>query len=1007
MGVRGLTSYIARRAELYLTPYELHDCSLVIDGDNLACNLYKDVTGTYSAFGGDYDDFYRGVVQFFHVLAECNVQAYVLMDGGYEHRKLRTVAKRLRGKISVIRRINPCGSIPVFPVMMKEVFVDAVRDCGIPVMRCTFEADDELAALGRRLHCPVLSYDSDFYIHNVQYIPLITLTMKAHTKLLKEKNGETDIADSQQPTRNLRKNEARHIEKLTTAHRVMSGICTNNVDKRAGKKNQSYKYLDCCIYRIENLITCRSLSEEKLPLFAALLGNDYISRSAFHNFFVGGLVKLGRSRKTNHQQRRIRVILEWLKHETVESALEKILTRLKKQQRASLLAQVQDAISGYSNEKCESYDFFLANYENVLKNSDTVSNKQKKTSKRKLCDEKELVEIETANVESIQKDLSAEEKCAINLTNPVLILGEENSPPFKPKPLSDTSLQNGNVNIIDDDSEKHLCNNISSQKSELVADDAEDNFKICDSAGTDEKEAQFVDDNNDDNVEDDFEKCDSVDTDEKEAQLVDDNNDNNGNDNANDEDDDDDDGDDDDENYDEDKECEEEEEENDGEDIDGVEECDGEESEHVEKVQFPVWFLKKLYPANLPRFAVDLVYLKKYINSPQIEHFPYNDCNEISIDILKYIYLLFNSALSDEPKLPLHKEPDESPLQFTYMGRAPRVSNIRYQHIEIEGSLTHAYEPDNPNPLLFQDFFETHLKKFDTNMLFEHVKLLPKDLQLYFIAIVFWLQRSQHCDLLHLHALIICVVILRTVDANIPAERDLKEFQKRFGKIIKRERQVREKEALAEIKRTIKDDIKLLPVPERMQFVPKSDCYLVQDALLKHFHMQEIFKKKYDLYSSIVLHAFAEFQSVVFQLNTLSALLDFPFASTRMGDLYSGVFLYNLYDLLRGRVDVFYYVQQNIFQDSVMMYDLYKFLIDWCVPFVPFWKEDKMTETTQQANKKLLKKQRQALRKKAAEGGEGSITSADPNIASLSNNDSTEDEFNDLNNKFCALLKVG
>lgn len=59
MGVRGLTGFIARHAELYLTPYELHDCNLVIDGDNLACNLYKDVTGNYSAFGGDYDDFYR------------------------------------------------------------------------------------------------------------------------------------------------------------------------------------------------------------------------------------------------------------------------------------------------------------------------------------------------------------------------------------------------------------------------------------------------------------------------------------------------------------------------------------------------------------------------------------------------------------------------------------------------------------------------------------------------------------------------------------------------------------------------------------------------------------------------------------------------------------------------------------------------------------------------------------------------------------------------------------
>lgn len=323
MGVRGLTGFIARHAELYLTPYELHDCNLVIDGDNLACNLYKDVTGNYSAFGGDYDDFYRAVVNFFVVLAECNIKAYVLMDGGYEHRKLRTVGKRMRGKISVIKRINPCASITVFPLMMKEVFVDAVKDCSVPVMRCIFEADEELAALGRKLNCPVLSYDSDFYIHNVKYIPLITLTVKAHTKLCKNNLVE----NSEGGTRNLRKNEAKKLDKRTRGNRIMDSIVVDNKEKpRNGK---SYKYLDCCMYRIENLIARRSLSKEKLPLFAAMLGNDYISRSSFNNFFQSGMGKAGRSRKTKQQQRRIKVILQWLKKETAESALQKIMTRLK------------------------------------------------------------------------------------------------------------------------------------------------------------------------------------------------------------------------------------------------------------------------------------------------------------------------------------------------------------------------------------------------------------------------------------------------------------------------------------------------------------------------------------------------------------------------------------------------------------------------------------------------------------------------------------------------------
>lgn len=37
MGVRGLTTYIAKYADRYLNQLELHDCSLVIDGDSLSC----------------------------------------------------------------------------------------------------------------------------------------------------------------------------------------------------------------------------------------------------------------------------------------------------------------------------------------------------------------------------------------------------------------------------------------------------------------------------------------------------------------------------------------------------------------------------------------------------------------------------------------------------------------------------------------------------------------------------------------------------------------------------------------------------------------------------------------------------------------------------------------------------------------------------------------------------------------------------------------------------------
>ncbi|XP_016992037.2 protein asteroid [Drosophila rhopaloa] len=854
MGVRGLTSYIAQRAEIYLKPFELHSTALVIDGDNLSCNLYKDVTGSYSAFGGDYDDFYRAVVQFFQVLAECNIRPYVLMDGGYEERKLRTVSTRLRGKITVIKKINPNASITLFPLHMKEVFVDAVRDCGVPVMRCVFEADDELAALARKLNCPVLSYDSDFYIHNVKYIPLITLTVKVLTKQVKDKKNH-----KQKDSRDLRRNEAKNVEKRTKSNKIVGGIQTSEQVASPKGNTKTYKYLDCCIYRVSHLCGRSTLSPEKLPLFAALLGNDYIARSAFKNFFASGLGKAGRSRKLKIQQKRIQVILTWLKEETAESALAKVLSRLKKNQRESLVSQVQAAISGYSNELCHAYDFFEEHYEKAFPYIEP-------TSEEESGDEEDLA--------SLEENLSAGE-------------GEE---------------------------------------------------KQREAENEEYKEQQ------------------------KEEQP-------------------------------------ENEELDSGEDVEEEEESDeGLEIEVEDKtLLFPQWFLDKLYPAHLARYFVDLMHLRKYINNPQIEHFPFHDSNELALPILNHVFSLLHHVEGEKTEPQLDEEGSPLPIEFTYLTRALRVTNVRYLKMPIEKEPAYAFEPSAPDARHLKAVFKDNIPHADTEKLFKKVDELPEDLRLYFLAIIYWLHRSEHCDLLHLHSLILSLIVLRTIDVTIPAEREVKAFRKRFSKILKAERAVRDKEVAEGIKRGIKPILLELSVPDRMPHVPKSDCYLTQERLLPHFHMQEIFKKKFDLYSSTVIHSFAEFQAVVFQLNGLNSLLDFPLLSPRMNQLYCGSFLYNIYDLLRNRADVRYHVENFLLPDSKMMFDFYCFLYDWCAEFIPHWKQTEVDQTAVKAQKKRLKKQRQAARKT-----EGKECNADPNADMVEDAD-PEDAFFDLNNKFCAL----
>lgn len=548
-------------------------------------------------------------------------------------------------------------------------------------------------------------------------------------------------------------------------------------------------------------------------------------------------------------------------------------------QRESLRAQMEAAISGYSNEKCRSYEFF-----------------------KTICEDMDIIE--------------SDEDEELSETDSDYEVDEEESCP---------------------EDEEDTCE-------ENDGNEVEEN-------GEEENEAEEVPESNNKSAEDQLNSSKSEDSSSEEGEN----------------------------------------EEEDQDDLD----------EHISK--FPKWFLDKLYPAHLPRFFVDLMHLRKYINNPQTEHFPYEDCNQLAKPILSLTYSLLNNVKGNEFVETLNEDGSVRHLFYTYLTRATRVTNVQYVSVEIKEKPKYAFEPENPDPRLLTTIFDSGMPELEASRLFNEIEKLPEDLRLYFVAIVYWLHRSQHCDLIHLQALIVCVVVLRTIDSKIPPERDVKAFSKRFGKILKKERQVRDKEVAEGVKRTIREELKTLPITERIQFIQKSDCYLVQNELLKHFHMPEIFKKKYDLYSSAVLHAFAELQSVVFQLHSLNALLSFPHQAPQMGSLYCGVLLYNLYDVFKTRTDVEYYIRNFIFKDSTMMFDFYLYLWQWCEQFIPSWKRVQGKQLIASNHKKQEKRKRHK-EKKAAQASLEKVE--DPYADMLSSSDGEDDEFIDLNNKFCTILKV-
>lgn len=309
MGIRGLTTFIQSRSHLYMDRFELHDTNFVIDGNAVACQLYRwHCTYANDCFGGDYDKYGKVILDFFQLLFDCNITPYVVFDGGYESKKVATVITRMKNKISTAAALDSVseGSYSVFPLFLRDCFEEVLTKLGIKKVRCDYEGDSETANMARALNCPVLSYDSDFFIFDVLYIPFKTFEMKTKVKKIND-------------------------------------TC--------------YKYIPCEVYRIDKFLNSYGgMDKGNLPILAVLLGNDYVRRSVFALFFQN--LKIQKCQKNqNEQQRRIKSLIIWLQNETKETAIKKVLSRYKKANRQKVFKKIQNAIQGYycSNSNYLSY----------------------------------------------------------------------------------------------------------------------------------------------------------------------------------------------------------------------------------------------------------------------------------------------------------------------------------------------------------------------------------------------------------------------------------------------------------------------------------------------------------------------------------------------------------------------------------------------------------------------------------------------------------------------------
>uniref|UniRef100_A0A1E1X5T5 Protein asteroid log 1 n=1 Tax=Amblyomma aureolatum TaxID=187763 RepID=A0A1E1X5T5_9ACAR len=304
MGVHGLSSFFTLNPDLSEWK-NLHSTKLVIDGNNLIYMIYF-ISNLECVYGGDYDGYATAIRNYFAAFKACNIEVILVFDGGHDvsNRKLKTAQRRLQERLATAKTIAKTGApnLKILPILAHEVFKDVVRELGIQVLQCSFEADEEIAAIANYYECPVASQDSDFYIFNLVGGFVRLDSVSATPQAVTMEDGE----------------------KLNV--------------------------LSCRWYHVDNLL-CHFPGFDKslLPLFATLMGNDFVNGQMFEGFF--SRMKLPRLRskklKISKQHTKMVGLLYWLSTTSADLALSQILQTLKSTRRELTAKIISETVARY------------------------------------------------------------------------------------------------------------------------------------------------------------------------------------------------------------------------------------------------------------------------------------------------------------------------------------------------------------------------------------------------------------------------------------------------------------------------------------------------------------------------------------------------------------------------------------------------------------------------------------------------------------------------------------
>ncbi|KAG8779655.1 hypothetical protein FRC12_023984 [Ceratobasidium sp. 428] len=298
MGVHGLTTFLREnrrvlsRTRTFTNAFQEginQYTPLVVDGWSLIYALYAD-SGLPWVYGGEYDSFAKSLQDTVNAWLLVGLEPYFVFDGPVPLAKIPTTLKRLTGVInnaniffrtSAAARSTPSflASNKIIPPLLFETSIDALRELQTDGARVhIIMADDEAdpacvalaAALGGGL---VVALDSDFTILQAEgyggYVPI--------DEMVWQTNGGEEAA----PTMTSKDLDGfRAVVTKPRTKRKSRGL----VPPTLGSDDQELS-LSLAIYHPHALASHLQLAPALLPLFSALVGNDFSNPAHVRKFF--------------------------------------------------------------------------------------------------------------------------------------------------------------------------------------------------------------------------------------------------------------------------------------------------------------------------------------------------------------------------------------------------------------------------------------------------------------------------------------------------------------------------------------------------------------------------------------------------------------------------------------------------------------------------------------------------------------------------------------------------